>query len=861
MCNIGSGLAGEVALTGQPTEGVDKGNIITYSPVMHPSAVLCRDEQDDCEDRAADVLAVIELCRLVDDPPHNCEYLSLALQTAGISITNMIISCEEEIRRRTAEALLSITQIAPLGMDLLDLVGKITDDALHMINAEYVYIFFVDDYSKEIWSATSSSSESSDVRIPVGKSISGLSALTGQIMNIPDCRLDPLFDSTLEQQQGEQVTSMLCVPIPPPPADNFVEDGMNIPHHRLSAWSTGKCYLPKSRLPSQDTSSATNNKLKSRTIGTSPKHTSIRSSKSNLLELLSARPPAQRLRSNSLSQTDFSGSDSVRYHTAPTAILKAVNKRGGESFDGVDEYALALFCAEVNNILVPRAVEANLMRRAVSERRSSMSGGFLNVGGRPREDTLQTIETSILREYGPVGFHTMRTKALDLHWVPKDPKVCKNSKFSGVMGNTMAMRTSSCSGGGVAAASQQIQSLSLSPMSKRLVSPAFTAEGIELCNWDFDPFKEDVAQKCRMIENMFQHLGFEEHLGVDSSVLRLWVQRVRELYQPNPFHNFNHAFSVAHVTWMVLHEVGTSASFSALEMIACLMASYCHDVDHPGNSNVFEVQSESDLALMYSDDAVLERHHIHMTFRVLREQGGSANILKGLDRSRYQDVREIVIKGILATDMSQHVSHCSRLRKFVSKYCCNNNDLSRWSSERDSGMKGLGRQQRYNICTSLRGSSYKPIKRFSGPPTLLGFSGIITPAVGPTSSSFKHISHSDENSGRQHQNHMFLLETVIHCADLSGQVLATHLALDWGRRVLQEFKNQAVLEESLGLPITFSQESDEVEVMKGQLFFLTNIVQPLWEPFVDIFPMLDHRIVQIQANIDYYKTAVQIVAT
>ncbi len=852
MCNIGSGLAGEVALTGQPAEGVDKGNIITYFPVMHPSAVLCRDKQDDCEDRVADTLAVIELCRLVDDPPHNCEYLSLALQTVGISITNMIISCEEEIRRRTAEALLNITQIAPLGMDLLDLVEKITDAALHMINAEYVDIFFVDDYSKEIWLATSSSSESSDVRIPVGRSISGLSALTGQIMNIPDCRLDPLFDAILEQQQGEQLTSMLCVPIPPPPDHNFDEyrrSNMSCP--RLASWtSSSQFHLPKPHLSLQDTSSADNGKQKSMTIVTSPKATCKKSLSHNSSEF-PRRISIPFDRSNSLSQTDFSVVDSIRHHAAPTAILKAVNKRGGESFDEADEYALALFCAEVNNILVPRAVEANLMRRAVLGRRSNTSGGFHNVGGRLREDSLQTIETSILREYGSVAASTMRTNALDLQCVVKNPKVCQNSKFSGVI------RTSSCSGGDVVA-SLQIQSLSLSPMFNRLESPVLIAESIELHNWDFDPFKEDVERKCHMIENMFQHLGFEEQLGVGLSVLRLWVQRVRELYQPNPFHNFNHAFSVAHVTWMVLYEVGSSASFSALEMIACLMASYCHDVDHPGNSNVFEVQSASDLALMYSDDAVLERHHIHMTFRILRDQGGSANILKGLDHSHYQLVREIVIKGILATDMSQHVSHCSRLRKFVSKYCGSSSDLPIWSSERDSGITGSVRHHRCNISTSLRGSSYKPIKRFLGPPMLVGSSGIITPAAG-TSSNVKTTFHSDD-SGRQHQNHMFLFETVIHCADLSGQVLATHLALDWGRRVLQEFKNQAVLEESLGLPITFLQESNEVEAMKGQLFFLTSIVQPLWEPFVTMFSVLNHRIIQIQRNVEYYKSAVQVAA-
>ncbi len=840
MCNIGSGLAGEVAVTGQPTEGVKKENIVKYFPVVHPSAVLCRDGQGGGENQAADVLAVIELCRLVDGPPYNCEYLPLALQTVGISITNMIMFCEEEIRRRTAEALLSITQIAPLGMDLLDLVGKITDAALHMINAEDVCIFFVDDYSKEIWLAKNSFTGKSCVRIPIGKSISGLAALTGHIMNIPDCRLDPQFDAIVEQHQGEKITSMLCVPIPPPhDSDSFdtnqgketsFRSGANSFYGSLSKLLVNSPY-------SKHKSSGDDISLREVTDV-------------NSLDSALGSSGSHKLLTRSSYSLGINASNSVRHHTSLTAVLKAVNKRGGESFDDADEHALTLFCEEVNNILVPRAVEANLMRRAVSEKSNHSS---ISLGSILREEGIHTIETSFLREYGSVGA-TMRTKALDLQCVAQDPKVSQHSKKSGVMGNNMARRPSLCSDGGVGGACKRIQSLSLSPMVSRLDTPSFSGEVVDLHNWDFDPFKEDMIRKCSMIEKMFQYFGFEEHLGVGLSVLRLWVHRVREAYQPNPFHNFNHAFSVAHVTWMILYEIGTSAAFSSLEMIACLLASYCHDVDHPGHSNVFEVQSESDLALMYSDDAVLERHHIHVTFRILRDKGGSANVLKGLDRQCYQNVREIVIKGILATDMSQHVSHCSRLRKLVSKHSSSANPM--WTS--DSGPKGSGRNRYNSISTSLRGSLHKPpksVKHFSG--TATGPSRIIVPTPLRNSLTISDSTHSEDGS-RYHQHHMLLLETVIHCADISGQVLTINLALDWGRRVLQEFKNQAVLEESRGLPLTFSQESNEIEAMKGQLFFLTNIVQPLWEPFVDLFPGLSHRITQMKKNAEYYKSAIHV---
>ncbi len=862
---------------------MDKNKFIICCPILHPHAVHYPDMQDICEDEDqegvnAEVLAVVELCSLVGDPSPDSEYLSYALQIAGASIANMLISHEKDIWRRTGEALLCITQIAPLRMDLLDLVEKITDAAQYMTNTQSVYIYFVDDYSKEIWLANSNSSESLGARIPFGKGICGLSALTGQIMNIPDCRLDPMFDSTLEQHQGEQVTSMICVPIPPPVpcGESFSDSGSRKNSIRLA-----RCSSLHNLFPPSDTDVGSQMKVPSISLRgnfsstKSPKSfredgrrrpasdmsliNTIKGCKLDQISISAAEtepPVCNCLSDGNLKRANGRGaSDFVRPHVALTAILKLVNKRGGESFDEVDEDTLALFCAEVNNLLVPRAVEANLIKRSMSERKANLfTGGYVNMGGRLGNDTLRTLEASYFREFSSSSDDTNRCRVRDWGSITEYGSMSENPnhvrKRNEKWRNLGVISTNTC--GDVVLASHQMRDHSLYRM-YRLESAAFKEKVSQLHNWGFNPFKEDIARKCTMIENMFQYLDFEKHMGVDSSVLQLWVQRVLELYRPNPFHNFNHAFSVMHVTWMVVKEVGLSDSFSPLELIACLIASYCHDIDHPGNNNVFEIQSGSNLALMYSDDAVLERHHIHITFRLLREDGGAANIFKGLTHSCYQEVRKIVVRCILATDMSQHVSHCSRLRKFVAKYCGTSG--SRWV-DRDTVL-GPGRH-RWSIFTTPRNSNYKSGKRSSG--TVAGTSGLHTIPVslpGSATAALRGNTQSDETIVKQYEDHMFLLETIIHCADLSGQVLVTHLALEWGRRVLQEFKNQAVLEESLELPITFLQESNEVEIMKGQAFFITSIVQPLWEPFVDIFPELNHRIIQMHKNVEYYKNAIQ----
>ncbi|NXQ31488.1 PDE4D phosphodiesterase, partial [Alaudala cheleensis] len=70
--------------------------------------------------------------------------------------------------------------------------------------------------------------------------------------------------------------------------------------------------------------------------------------------------------------------------------------------------------------------------------------------------------------------------------------------------------------------------------------------------------------------------------------------------------------------------------FSDLEVLATLFAAAIHDVDHPGVSNQFLINTNSELALLYNDESVLENHHLAVGFRLLQEQG--CDIFQNLTR-------------------------------------------------------------------------------------------------------------------------------------------------------------------------------------------------------------------------------------
>lgn len=52
-------------------------------------------------------------------------------------------------------------------------------------------------------------------------------------------------------------------------------------------------------------------------------------------------------------------------------------------------------------------------------------------------------------------------------------------------------------------------------------------------------------------------------------------------------------------------------------MFAALVAAAIHDVDHPGRSNQFLIETSDHLAVLYNDNSVLENHHLAVAFKAM----------------------------------------------------------------------------------------------------------------------------------------------------------------------------------------------------------------------------------------------------
>lgn len=75
----------------------------------------------------------------------------------------------------------------------------------------------------------------------------------------------------------------------------------------------------------------------------------------------------------------------------------------------------------------------------------------------------------------------------------------------------------------------------------------------------------------------------------------------------------------------------------------------CHDLDHRGTNNAFQLKSDSPLAILYST-STMEHHHFDQCLMILNSPGNQ--ILSSLTSDDYSRVIKVLEDAILSTDLA-----------------------------------------------------------------------------------------------------------------------------------------------------------------------------------------------------------------
>ncbi|NWJ03866.1 PDE4D phosphodiesterase, partial [Crypturellus undulatus] len=162
----------------------------------------------------------------------------------------------------------------------------------------------------------------------------------------------------------------------------------------------------------------------------------------------------------------------------------------------------------------------------------------------------------------------------------------------------------------------------------------------------------------------FQERDLLKTFKIPVDTLITYLMTLEDHYHADvAYHNNIHAADVVQSTHVLLSTPALEAVFTDLEILAAIFASAIHDVDHPGVSNQFLINTNSELALMYNDSSVLENHHLAVGFKLLQEE--NCDIFQNLTKKQRQSLRKMVIDIVLATDMSKHMNLLADLKTMV----------------------------------------------------------------------------------------------------------------------------------------------------------------------------------------------------
>uniref|UniRef100_A0A674JQW2 Phosphodiesterase n=1 Tax=Terrapene triunguis TaxID=2587831 RepID=A0A674JQW2_9SAUR len=166
------------------------------------------------------------------------------------------------------------------------------------------------------------------------------------------------------------------------------------------------------------------------------------------------------------------------------------------------------------------------------------------------------------------------------------------------------------------------------------------------------------------ILSMLQDMNFINNYKMDRQTLARFCLMVRKGYRDPPYHNWMHAFSVSHFCYLLYKNLELVKYLEDIEIFALFVSCMCHDLDHRGTNNSFQVASKSVLAALYSSEgSVMERHHFAQAIAILNTHG--CNIFDHFSRKDYQRMLDLMRDIILATDLAHHLRIFKDLQKMA----------------------------------------------------------------------------------------------------------------------------------------------------------------------------------------------------
>jgi len=566
-------------------------------------------------------------------------------------------------------ALLEVAEILSGVLDIEALVPTIMKKASELLNTERCSLFLVDHGKQELVTRFHGGLDKS-IRIPINRGIVGQTATTGKIITIADAYSDDRFDKTVDKLTGFRTKNLLSLPIYNNRGDiagvteminKIGSDGFNDEDIKMMmafnvfcgiSLDNARLYQASLDLTHQlrsfvELSTALNKTksissvieeilINSRTVIHVNRVTVFLVENDHLTPLVSLGDPivhgtliADKVRSEMksvmLDSDDILDMNGSEIDTTPTSLKDTKPLRG--SSDSIGSNASRVSSVFDQNVLLE---STSSVAKATNE----------SICGFP----LVTNEGKLL---GVMEF----------------------SSFSKILKEDMKLMDCFAVFAAVSLERSELNEIAtlgqLEKTIKEYISPNERSqhtipEKLKIANDQqgfiftihFDAPKWEGIGLFKVLWHIFDNFKLLSTFNISNEKFFKFLTEISSTYKKVPYHNWRH---VVDVTQFISYQITISNLqnyFTAFELFGLLVAAICHDANHDGFTNTYNIKAETPLGILFKNQSVMETHHCAIAISVISKE--ECNIFSSLSTDEFKNMWTLIIQLILSTDMAKH---------------------------------------------------------------------------------------------------------------------------------------------------------------------------------------------------------------
>ena len=595
--------------------------------------------------------------------------LPFVIQNLSASMSPPQFEAQLDDFEQRLTALLEVAEILSGTLDIDVLIPTIMERACQLLKSERCSLFLVDQAKQELVTRFHGGLDS-EIRMPMNRGIVGHCATTGETINIEDAYLDRRFDKTVDLKTGYRTKSILCVPI----YNNRGEiagvteminkfEGLTFDADDIKmlmafnvfcgiSLDNAKLYSASLDLTRQlrtfvDLSAALSHADKIRNVLNSILENVIKSmdatratifhidsTTEKLTKLLNAGTECKydTLFANitlEKMQTQTFTSDDIE------EILKG-KESGVTQSDSGDPISLQKSKQPSRQFRI-----ANLITRNAAV---NIQGGVAPVN---TQETTIVSSLMLNSENVPIGVLEIETQGKVLN---ENIKLLDCfTVFAAISIERSQLMDIVKMGQGELEIKQMLedeerQVCNQIPQKLIIQNETIYTLAFDAQMWD--------QQYINILFNLFYKFDLPQQFNITNEKLYRFLSEMRDTYKKVPYHNWRHAVDVTQFVSYELLLSGYDKILTKFEIFALLVSAVCHDANHDGFTNVYNVKAETPLGILYKNQSVMETHHCQVSIGIISKE--ECNIFAALSPEDERTMWSTFISLILSTDMAKH---------------------------------------------------------------------------------------------------------------------------------------------------------------------------------------------------------------